>query len=130
MTVRIHLGISASDGDPDLLERATAALRAELLELDVEDVVPVTAGQAPPGSRALDVAEIGSLLVTAAQVPVVLLQLVDAVRDWVGRDRGEHTVELVIAGDKLLVTKVEDAEQKRLIDVWLRAHALDQSAQD
>lgn len=130
MTGQIHIRLHDSDGDPDRLEQAAAVLRSELLELDVEDVVPVRGGGVPPGARAADLAEIGSLLVTAAQLPATLRQLVDAVRGWLGRDPGRFTAELVIGGDRLTVTGIDAETQQRLVDAWLRAHALDRPAED
>jgi hypothetical protein len=129
VTAQVQIRISAVDGDLDLLEQVTANLRAELLELDVTAVVPIAAGQAPPGTRAADATEIGGLLVSLNQVPILLRQLVDAVRHWLTRDRDGRTAELVIAGDSLVVTGITGAEQERLIEAWLRAHSLDHISQ-
>lgn len=128
--MQVHVLVSAADGDPERLERTTAALRAELLELDVENVVLMTRGQSPIGSRAGEVAEIGGLLVTATQEAKVLSQVVTVVRGWLARRREEYTAELVIGDDKIVVTGISAATQDRLIDVWLRAHALDRVGED
>jgi len=129
VTTQVQIRISAEDGDLDLLEQATANLRAELLELDVADVAPIGAGQAPPGTRAVDATEVGGLLVSINQVPILLRHLVDAVRHWLSRDREGRTAKLVIAGDSLVVTGITGAEQERLIEAWLRAHSIDQNSQ-
>ncbi|MFP8903629.1 hypothetical protein [Streptomyces atacamensis] len=117
----------ADDEDADRLELATSALREELLELDVERVDAVSAGPAPDGTRAVDVAEIGGLLVTLAQAPVALHELVTTVRHWLtrGADSGaaDRTAELTIDGDTLKVTGVSAETQDRIVDAWLRAHA-------
>ncbi len=130
IVMQVHVLVSAADGDPERLERTTAALRAELLELDVENVVLMTRGQSPIGSRAGEVAEIGGLLVTATQEAKVLSQVVTVVRGWLARRREEYTAELVIGDDKIVVTGISAATQDRLIDVWLRAHALDRVGED
>jgi hypothetical protein len=126
---QVQIRISDEGGDLGLLEEATAGLRAELLELDVIDVMPIGAGQAPPGTRGAGAAVVGDLLVTINQVPILLGNLVAVVRHWLSRDRGGRTAELVIAGDSLVVTGITGAEQERLIGAWLRAHSLDQVAQ-
>jgi hypothetical protein len=126
VAAQVLIRISAGDDDLDLLEQATAQLRAELLELDVDDVVPIDAGQAPPGSRAAGASDVSALLVSVNQVPILLRHLVGAVRHWLSRDRGGRTAELVIAGDSLVVTGITGAEQERLIEAWLRAHSSDQ----
>jgi hypothetical protein len=121
--------LHAADDDQEGLARATAELRAELLELDVEDVTAVSAGPAPAGTRALDVAEIGSLLVTLADVPETLRRLAVAVRGWLRRDTGELSAELTIGGDTLVVHGVSAETQERLIEAWLRAHSLNSTEQ-
>lgn len=126
MQVRVRL---AADDDPGRLEGATAGLRAELLELDVQDVALVAGVQPPPGSRAGEVADIGALLVTAAQDAAVLGQIVAAVRGWLARRSTACTAELVIGEDKLVVSGISAATQERLIDAWLRAHALDRAVE-
>jgi hypothetical protein len=130
VTAVIHLRLRATGSDWDRLERATAALRDELLELDVEDVVPASGGQAPAGTRAMDMAQIGELIVTLAQASEALRQVVAAVRGWLARDTGGHSAELIIGGDRLTVTGVTEESQQRLIEAWLRAHALDASGLD
>jgi hypothetical protein len=77
----------------------------------------------------VDVAEIGSLLVSVAQAPEALRQVVTAVRAWLTRDGG-HTAELTIDGDKLMVTGITAEAQEQLIEAWLRVHALTPSSQD
>ncbi|WP_162466110.1 hypothetical protein [Streptomyces taklimakanensis] len=127
METRVLLRLRGADDDAERLELATSALREELLELDVERVDAVSAGPAPDGSRALDVAEIGGLLVTVAQAPVALHELVTAVRHWLARSTdfgaGDRTAELTIDGDTLKVTGVSAETQDRIVDAWLRAHA-------
>ena len=132
MSTRILVRLRTADGDQDQesLERATAELRSELLDLDVADVTTVGAGPAPAGTRASEVTEIGSLLVSLAEIPEMLGRLVGAVRGWLTRDGGEHTAELTIGGDTLVVRGVSAATQERLIEAWLRAHALDAAALD
>ena len=88
MAVQVQIRISDKDGDLDLLEQATARLRAELLELDVIAVTPIGAGQVPPGTRGAGVAVVSGLLVTVNQVPILLGHLVATVRHWLSRDRG------------------------------------------
>ncbi|MCI0384035.1 hypothetical protein [Streptomyces sp. CNQ085] len=133
MSDRVLLRLRGADGeDAERLELATSALREELLELDVERVEAVSAGPAPDGTRAVDVAEIGGLLVTLAQVPVALHELVTVVRQWMARgaDSGAagRTAELTIDGDTLKVTGVSAETQDRIVDAWLRAHTPGPSA--
>lgn len=129
MAVQVQIRLSAEDDDFDRLEEAGIRLRTELRQLDVIDVAPVAGGQAPPGARGVPSALVASVLVTINQTPVLLRRLVDVVRNWLARDRGGRTAELVIAGDSLVVTGLAGPEQERLIEAWLVAHSLDQIPQ-
>jgi hypothetical protein len=131
VAIQIQIRISAEDGDLDRLEQAAAGLRAELLQLDVDDVIPLGVGKPPPGTRGAvtDISLISGVLVTVNQAPVLLGHLVGVVRHWLGRERGGRTAELVIGGDSLVVTGITSAEQERLVEAWLRAHSRDQITQ-
>jgi hypothetical protein len=124
MAGQVHVRVTGEDGDPERLEQATLSLRTELLDL-VGDVQQVRDAEAPPGTRAMDVATIGALLVTVASGLEPLRQVVSTVREWLGRSRGQFTAELVIGGDRLTVTGISQTTQESLIDVWLRGHAFD-----
>jgi hypothetical protein len=126
MRTRVRLQLSSVDDDAERIERATARLRAELLELDVEDVLLVPGGPPPPGSRGVDLAEVGNLLITLAGVPEALRQLVATVRAWLGSSPG-YAAELVIDGDRITVTGISRSTQDRLVEAWLQAHGLDQA---
>ncbi|MFI9273255.1 hypothetical protein ACIGXM_21405 [Kitasatospora sp. NPDC052896] len=129
MAVQIHLRLRAADDDMERLERSTGQLRGELLELDVQDVTPVSAGQAPPGTRAVDVAQVGSLLVTIAQAPQTLRQVVQTIRGWLTRDPGAHSVEITLGGDRLVVSGAGAQTEQRLVEAWLKAHGLETAQQ-
>src|SRR4051794_25941544 len=60
LALRLHANYDAAAED---LEWLTARLRLELLELDVADVRRAEGSRAPDGARAVDVAELGSLVV-------------------------------------------------------------------
>jgi hypothetical protein len=118
----VEVALSEVDGDAGRLELATAALRRELLDLDVADVVAGSVQEAPPNTRAVDVVTIGNLVVTLGQTSDALRQLATTVHQWIGRDGGRRTAELTIDGDTLTVTGIDAQTQNRLIDAWLRAH--------
>jgi hypothetical protein len=117
------LGISVTIGpgaDADDVAEATLQLRRELLDLDVEAVELPRAGEAPPGSRAVDVAALGTLAVTLAQSPL-LASVVAAVRSWLAVSR-QRSIKLELGGDVLELAGVSSDEQRRLTDEWLRRH--------
>ena len=108
------------DGDADEVAQATLQLRRELLDLDVDAVEAVGAGEPPPGSRAVDVAALGALMVNLAD-PQLLAAVVATVRSWlVGSSR--RSIKLQLGGDALELTGVSSSEQRRLADEWLARH--------
>jgi len=106
-------------GDEDLAE-AAAALQDELAELDVEAVLPATAGPAPPGSKGIELLALGGLLVKLGRSTHALREVVDAIRQWVGRTGA--SVRMAIDGDVLEIKGASSADVKQLIDVWVQRH--------
>jgi len=104
------------------LERLTARLRRELLELDVLDVRRPTATPAPDGTRAADAVAIESLVVSVVTAPHVLRAVVGVIRDWLARSRA-GTVHIEDELGVLHVTGLSSEHQERLIESWITRHA-------
>ncbi|MEU7827860.1 caspase family protein [Nonomuraea sp. NPDC049129] len=117
-----RLTVHVVDGGADAqeLERLTAGLRGELLELDVLDVAPET-GEPPPGARAILSFAVGGLVISLAGMDL-LAAVVNAVTAWLQRDQN-RSVKLGVDGDLLELTGVPSREQRRLTDEWLRRRA-------
>jgi hypothetical protein len=119
----LTLGIQVTSGpDADAEEVANAALqlRRELLDLDVGAVEVPRPGEAPPGTRAAELAALGGLVISIAK-PEVLAAVIAAVRSWVSRSQ-RRSIKLMLGGDVLELTGVASDEQRRLTDEWLRRH--------
>jgi hypothetical protein len=67
MDGELRLQLSEDGADAQRLAMLTGYLRSELLQLDVEDVRALPAGEPPPGTRAFDVATVGALLIALGQ---------------------------------------------------------------
>ncbi|MEV6149863.1 caspase family protein [Nonomuraea sp. NPDC052129] len=117
-----RLTVHVLDGGADAqeLERLTAGLRGELLELDILDVAPET-GEPPPGTRAILSFAVGGLVISLAGMDL-LAAVVNAVTAWLQRDQN-RSVKLGVDGDLLELTGVPSREQRRLTDEWLRRRA-------
>ena len=111
----------APDDDEAIAESALA-LGDELAELDVEEVRPVAAGEAPEGAKGIELLALGGLLIKLGQSSRVLREVVDAVRDWVGRT-GARSVKMTVDGDVLEVTGATSADVRQLIDAWVQRHS-------
>jgi hypothetical protein len=118
-TLGIQIVVGA-DADAEEVAEATSQLRRELLALDVDTVEVPREGEAPPGSKGLELAALGALVVTVARSPV-LNSILTAIRAWLGGSQ-QRSIKLQIAGDVLELTGVSSKEQRRLTDEWLRRH--------
>jgi hypothetical protein len=118
--VEIDAGPDADDAD---LERLRVQLRDELTELDVESAEPLREGEAPPGTRALDVIAAGALVVKLA--PTAISVVVRALQAWVDRDKGRTISIQTAAGDSITLTGATSAERRELMDAWLARQRAD-----
>jgi hypothetical protein len=116
-TLSIHVAVEPG-ADAEEVAEATLQLRRELLDLDVETVENPRAGEPPPGSRAVDLAALGALVVTVAQSQL-LASVVAAVQSWLSSSH-RRSIRLELGGDVLELAGVSSAEQRRLTDEWLR----------
>jgi hypothetical protein len=108
------------DADPEEVADATLQLRRELLDLDVEAVELPSAGEPPPGTRAVELAALGALAITFSQSQM-LTPVVAAVRSWLA-SAPQRSIKLELDGDALELTGLSSNEQRRLVDEWLRRH--------
>ena len=123
MDGELRLQVSEEGADAARLAVLTGYLRGELLQLDVEDVTALPAGEPPPGSRAFDVATVGALLIALGQSAEGLRSVVSAIRDWLRRGEGtRRTVRLELGGDALELSQASTADQARLIELFVRRH--------
>lgn len=118
---RLVLRVEDEQGDQEGLAELTDGLRQELLDLDVDSVEQLSAGEAPPGSRAFDVASLGTLVVTVARSEV-LAAIVSAVAMWL-TSRRNQVVKIDVDGDVLELGGLPSQERQRLTEEWLRRRA-------
>jgi Effector Associated Constant Component 1 len=120
-TLEIQLDVDESD--PQELAELTARLRRELLRLDVDSVDQPVAGEAPEGTKAVDLMVIGSLIVNLGRSAGALTSVVRAVQGWLGSS-ASRTVKLQLDGDSIELSGVKSSDQQRLIDLWIERHAV------
>lgn len=71
------------DGEPAELEDLRRQLQAEVEDLNVDSVRPVLLGAAPAGTKAVDMAAVGQMMVALA--PTVVPPLFELLKSWVER---------------------------------------------
>jgi hypothetical protein len=119
-SIQVTLRISDEGSDDHHLEELTSRLRSELAELRVP-VSGASTGEPPPGTRSIELAALGTLILTLSQSQV-LAAIINAVSAWLGQRR-QRSVRLEIDGDVLEMSGKPTEEQRVLAAVWLRRHA-------
>ncbi|MEU1854089.1 hypothetical protein ABZ499_33720 [Streptomyces sp. NPDC019990] len=116
--------LSDEEADAERVAELTGYLREELLDVEVDDVSEVPAGEVPPGARAVDVTQIGALLVALGSSATALHQVVTAVRSWLGRCRDARpSLHLEMDGDVLEVSKATDEQVEQAFSAFVRRHS-------
>jgi hypothetical protein len=113
------------DVDSEEVDRSVRQLRAELENLDVESVIPVTSENAPPGAKGVDPFSLGALLITLTATGGVVTTLIEVARDWLARHAAARRIYVTIDGDTIVVEKASVQERGALIEAYLRRHELE-----
>jgi Effector Associated Constant Component 1 len=117
LTLRVDLGLGA-DAGADEVDSATADLLRELRELDVESVERPSGGPPPEGSRAVELAALGALVVKLGGAAVG--PLAHVLQSWLARRSG-RTIKLTLGADSLEISGGSAQYQRELIEMFLAA---------
>lgn len=114
--------LSGPDADPAEIDALTRALRAEILQIDeVDRVEQASAGPAPEGSKGLDIAAIGSLVVGVTPGVQAVVKVVEVVRNWLaGRSPSTPPLQMTV-GDKSITVVADKKQQDALIAAFVAA---------
>jgi len=114
--------LSGPGVDPAEIDALTRALRAEILEVEeVDRVEPASAGPAPEGSKGLDVAAVGSLLVGVTPGLQAVAKVVDVVRNWLSaRSASAPPLQMTI-GDQSITVVADKEQQDALVAAFIAA---------
>jgi hypothetical protein len=121
-TTELRLDLVDDGTDTEELDQMTRRIQESLLDLDVEDVTPLSEGPAPDGTKAVDAALIGGLLVTLMQTPTLINSIIGVLSSWVG-GRANRSVKVTIEGDTLELTGASDEERRDVVNAWLARHS-------
>ena len=114
--------VSGPDADPVEIDALMRALRAEILEVaEVDHVDQASAGPAPEGSKGLDVAAIGALVVGVAPGLQAVTKVIEVVRSWLA-NRSPSTPPLQMSiGDKSITVVADKQQQDALVAAFVAA---------
>lgn len=120
----LRVQLSEEGADAERLDTLTSSLRHELLQLDVTNVTALRAGEPPAGTRGLDAATVGGLLVNLGSAATGLTAVISVIRTWLARyGGGRRSVRLEMGGDALELSDATAADQERLIRLFIDRHA-------
>jgi hypothetical protein len=81
----------------------------------------VRTGQAPEGTRGVDVTAINQLLVTLPASLGAVATLINAVRGWLSRSSDGRTVEITLGDKSLKLARASSDEQQHLVEEFLQS---------
>lgn len=113
--------VDEEGADAERLDVLVRYLRAELGELDAVEVGELRTA-APDGTRAVDLAAAGALVVSLARGGA-LKSVVDVVRRWLDRGPSGRRIRIEIDGDVLEISDASARQQDQLVDVFVTRHA-------
>ena len=105
------------EDDAGELAEMTGWLRAELLDLDVQDVEQLPSEAIPEGAKGI-AAVAGWLAVKLG--PEAIRVVLGKVADWVSRN--DRVVEVSYGCDTLKLGRATRQQQEKIIDAWLTRH--------
>ncbi|WP_039934231.1 hypothetical protein [Streptomyces viridochromogenes] len=116
--------LSEEEADAERVAELTGYLREELLDVEVDDVSALPAGEVPPGARAVDVTQVGALLVALGSSATALNQVVTVIRSWLGRAHDTRpSLHLEMDGDVLEVSEATDEQVEDAFKAFVQRHA-------
>lgn len=126
----LRIQIAEEGADAERVAVLARYLRAELLQLDVDDVTAADAGEPPHGSRGSEVAVAGGLIVAIGQAADSLRSVILTIRDWLRRgERAGRVVRLEMDGDKLELSQASATDQERLLELFILRHSAEDKGQ-
>lgn len=124
MENELQILLAEEEAEAERVAELTGYLREELLELDVDDVTTLPGEEAPPGARAVEVAQIGALLVTLGSSTNALNQVITVIRSWMGRHHHTHpSLRLQMGDDVLEIHKATDDQITEAFEMFLQRHS-------
>ncbi len=127
MAIDLHIELFEQGADAERLDMLTETLRQELLTLDVDAVSRISGGDAPEGSKGLDPATVGAVIVALKSSAELVGQVVSVLRSWLGRagtsTGSTQSLRLTMNGTTLELSAATADQQQQLLDAFVAAAA-------
>ena len=118
-SLRLHVQVEETGAEPDRVDRLTLSLRRELIAAGIDDVEQGTEGPAPAGTRGLDAATVGSLLVTITSSTLAATQAINTIRGWASRGSKDGKVRITVGDSTLTLSGTHSEQEQRLVTEFL-----------
>ncbi len=120
--MQMTITLAEADADAERLQQLSEGVRTELLDLGVDNVRPLRIGEAPLGTRGIDIAAVGAFLVSLGSSAEAINQIVTAMRSWISLGRATpRTVEMTVGDKTLRLSDATLAQQDRIVEEFVRA---------
>jgi hypothetical protein len=113
------IGIDTDGGDAEL-DDLRMSLLDDLSALDIDRIEEVKGSEVPPNTRGVEVLALGKLLAKFA--PDAVKIVTGVIRGWLQRSAA-RSVDLTIDGDTIKLSRVSDADQARLLELFIARHS-------
>jgi hypothetical protein len=126
MSTELQIEIIDPEADDERLATMTETLRQDLLALDVDSVKRVSGGTAPDGSKGIDPAAVGAILVALKSSVELASQVVAAVKSWMRRGDSKNetqVLKLTMNGQSIELSAASVDQQQQLVDAFVAAAA-------
>lgn len=117
----LELVVGGFDEDLQARSEASESLLEELSLLDFDRLERPVEGDRPVGTRAADVATVGTL-VGVFSSPIVLRAAMDVVRSWLVRQQGA-AVTVTCGKDSIRLAAASPKEQRALVEMFIERHS-------
>jgi hypothetical protein len=122
MDQSLHVQLAEQGADDERLQRLAGHLRDELRDVGGVEPTLLQAGEAPEGSRALDIIVVGGLVLKLLD-SAALRAAIGAIRGWLGRGAGApRTVHIAIGDDSIDLSAATTEDQERLVEMFVSRH--------
>ena len=124
MALQVLVEMSEAQADDERLDELTQSLRQEILQLDVDSVSGVSEGAAPPGSKGLELAALGTLIVVMKGSVELAEQVVTTIRAWLHRSPSTEegrSLKITVNGQTLELSSATEGQQQQLVEQFLRS---------
>jgi hypothetical protein len=131
MSTELQIEIIDPEADDERLATMTETLRQDLLALDVDSVKRLSGGTAPNGSKGIDPAAVGAILVALKGSVELATQVVAAVKSWMKRGNSKtatQVLKLTMNGQSIELSAATLDQQQQLVDAFVSAAANPQPA--